>query len=52
MVCFSVRGTRKVNVKMRRGGQALLDHLRRIIEDSKLKADYANDLDERGKWRH
>ncbi|XP_064632370.1 uncharacterized protein LOC135490795 isoform X2 [Lineus longissimus] len=43
----TLRGTRKVNVKMRRGGQALLDHLKRIIEDSKLKSDYANDLDER-----
>ncbi|RUS85817.1 hypothetical protein EGW08_006446 [Elysia chlorotica] len=46
----TLKGTRRVNVLMKRGGQVLQDHLRRVIDQSKLDDDrgtYAKDLDER-----
>jgi hypothetical protein len=33
---------------MRRGGQALQDHLKKVIKLSCLVDEYAKDLDERG----
>ncbi|GFO17404.1 hypothetical protein PoB_004390900, partial [Plakobranchus ocellatus] len=47
----TLKGTRRVNVLMKRGGQTLLDQVRRVIEQSRLdddKSTYAKDLDERG----
>ncbi|XP_074645814.1 uncharacterized protein LOC141902071 [Tubulanus polymorphus] len=45
----TLKGVRRVNVKMRRGGQQLWDHLKRVLEQSKMKDDeYAKDLDEQG----
>lgn len=42
-------GTKRVNVKMKKGGQALLDHMKSILNMSELKdAEAAKDLDEKG----
>lgn len=49
---FTVTGTRRVNVLMKRGGQTLLEHMKRIMEQSNLKTDYAKDLDERGVYMY
>lgn len=44
-----MRGIKKVNVIWKRGGQKLQDHMKNILEQSKLKEDdYAKDLDEKG----
>ncbi|GFS03619.1 hypothetical protein ElyMa_001154700 [Elysia marginata] len=46
----TLKGTRRVNVLMKRGGQALQEHVRRVIDQSRLDEDrgtYAKDLDER-----
>ncbi|KAH9510115.1 hypothetical protein Btru_043506 [Bulinus truncatus] len=44
----TLKGTRRVNVLMKRGGQTLLDHMKRVLDQSKLQDDtYAKDLDER-----
>ena len=50
-VCGAVKGTRRVNVLMKRGGQALQDHMKRVIDQSGLHEpdQYAKDLDERGR---
>jgi hypothetical protein len=46
---ISVRGIKKVNVVWKRGGKKLQDHMKKILEQSKLKEDdYAKDLDEKG----
>ncbi|XP_046563193.1 uncharacterized protein LOC124272090 isoform X4 [Haliotis rubra] len=44
----TLRGPRRVNVLMRRGGQAILDHIRKVMDQSNLGEDYAKDLDEKG----
>ncbi|XP_070192116.1 uncharacterized protein [Littorina saxatilis] len=46
----TLKGTRRVNVLMKRGGQALADHMKRVIDQSGLHepGQYAKDLDERG----
>ncbi|XP_041349516.1 uncharacterized protein LOC121368836 [Gigantopelta aegis] len=44
----TLKGTRRVNVLMRRGGQTLLDHIKRLLNESRLQDDYPKDLDERG----
>ncbi|XP_059175867.1 uncharacterized protein LOC131955682 [Physella acuta] len=46
----TLKGLRRVNVLMKRGGQALLDHMKRVLDQSGLQDDntYAKDLDERG----
>ncbi|KAK6175190.1 hypothetical protein SNE40_013705 [Patella caerulea] len=43
-------GTRRVNVLMRRGGQEIIDHMKKVLQLSKLRDDdqYAKDLDEKG----
>ncbi|XP_055882530.1 uncharacterized protein LOC106061672 isoform X1 [Biomphalaria glabrata] len=44
----TLKGTRRVNVLMKRGGQVLLDHMKRVLDQSNLQDDtYAKDLDER-----
>lgn len=51
MLWILVRGIKKVNVVWKRGGQKLQDHMKKILEQSKLKEDdYAKDLDEKGKF--
>ena len=46
---FSVKGLKRVNIIMRRGGSALRRHMEKIIAMSKLGPDkFAKDLDERG----
>jgi len=48
-VYLSVRGIKKVNVLWKRGGQKMQDHMKNILDQSKLKEDdYAKDLDEKG----
>jgi len=50
-VVSTVRGIKKVNVVWKRGGLQLQNHMKKILEQSKLKEDdYAKDLDERGMW--
>ncbi|XP_046353245.1 uncharacterized protein LOC124133066 isoform X4 [Haliotis rufescens] len=44
----TLRGPRRVNVLMRRGGQAILDHIKKVMDQSNLGEDYAKDLDEKG----
>lgn len=45
-----VKGLRRVNVMMKRGGQTLIDHMKKVLNQSGLQdKDYAKDLDERGK---
>ncbi|XP_052781998.1 uncharacterized protein LOC128218381 [Mya arenaria] len=45
----TLRGIKKVNVVWKRGGKKLQDHMKKILEQSKLKEDdYAKDLDEKG----
>ncbi|CAL1528526.1 unnamed protein product [Lymnaea stagnalis] len=46
----TLKGLRRVNVLMKRGGQTLLDHMKRVLDQSGLQDDdtYAKDLDERG----
>lgn len=47
-ILSAVKGPRRVNVLMRRGGEALLDHMKRVLEQSKLMDNtYTKDLDER-----
>lgn len=42
-------GQKRVNVKMKKGGQALIDHMKNILSMSELKeGEAAKDLDERG----
>ncbi|XP_060590079.1 uncharacterized protein LOC132745239 isoform X2 [Ruditapes philippinarum] len=44
----TLRGIKKVNVVWKRGGKKLQDHMKKILEQSKLKEDdYAKDLDEK-----
>lgn len=43
----TLRGMKKVNVVWKRGGKQLQDHLKKIMEQCKLKDDYAKDLDEK-----
>lgn len=44
-----MKGHRRVKIKMKRGGQALLDHMKKILDQSNLHDDdYAKDLDEKG----
>ncbi|KAK3580637.1 hypothetical protein CHS0354_013399 [Potamilus streckersoni] len=43
----TLTGLKRVNVIMKRGGQTLLDHMKKIMDLCKLKDDYAKDLDER-----
>lgn len=44
----TLRGLKKVNVVWKRGGKKLQDHMKKILEQSKLKEDdYAKDLDEK-----
>lgn len=46
---LSVRGIKKVNVIWKREGEKLKEHMKQILEQSKLKEDdYAKDLDEKG----
>lgn len=53
-VCCPVKGPRRVNVLMKRGGQLLIDHMKRVMDQSGLNepmpGEYARDLDERGKY--
>ncbi|KAK7484146.1 hypothetical protein BaRGS_00024635 [Batillaria attramentaria] len=46
----TLKGLRRVNVLMKRGGQTLQDHMKRVIDQSGLNepGEYAKDLDERG----
>lgn len=45
---IQVSGLKRVNVIMRRGGQALQKHMEKVIDLSKLVDKYAKDLDEKG----
>lgn len=53
VVLGAVKGTRRVNVLMKRGGQALQEHMKRVIDQSGLQepGQYAKDLDERGTFQ-
>ncbi|ESP04566.1 hypothetical protein LOTGIDRAFT_237314 [Lottia gigantea] len=43
-----LHGTRRVNVLMRRGGQEIIDFMKKVLELSKLRDDdYYNDVDEK-----
>lgn len=44
----TLKGKRRVNVKMKRGGEALIAHMKKIIEASHLRDDPSKDLDETG----
>ncbi|XP_050412857.2 uncharacterized protein LOC126827500 isoform X2 [Patella vulgata] len=46
----TLTGTRRVNVLMRRGGQEIIDHMKKVLQLCKLRDDdqYAKDLDEKG----
>lgn len=46
-VTSTVRGTKRVNVKLKKGGQELIEHMKKIIAHSDLKGDY-NRMDETG----
>ncbi|CAG2254687.1 unnamed protein product [Mytilus edulis] len=41
-------GNKRVNVKLKRGGQAIIDHMKKIITQSSLREEIAKNLDERG----
>lgn len=46
-VTSTVRGTKRVNVKLKKGGQELIEHMKKIIAHSDMKGDY-NRMDETG----
>jgi len=46
---FLVVGNKRVNVKLKRGGQAIIDHMKKIITQSSLREEINKNLDERGK---
>lgn len=46
-----VVGNKRVNVKLKRGGQALIDQMKKIITQSSLREEISKNLDERGKTR-
>ena len=41
-------GNKRVNVKLKRGGQAIIDHMKKIITQSSLREEINKNLDERG----
>ena len=41
---------KKVNVIWKRGGKKLTDHMKKILDMSRLRDDYAKDLDEKGNY--
>lgn len=43
----SVTGTKRVNVKLKKGGQELIEHMKKIVAHSDMKGDY-NKMDETG----
>lgn len=45
----TVTGTKRVNVKLKKGGQELIEHMKKIIAHSDMKGDY-NKMDETGVW--
>ena len=45
----AVRGQRRVRVLMKRGGQVILDHLKKLIEDSQLTDEQHIHPEEEGK---
>ena len=49
LIFFLVTGPRRVNVKMKKGGKEMLEHMKSILEGADLKStEGAKDLDERG----
>ena len=50
LFCVLVVGNKRVNVKLKRGGQAIIDHMKKIITESSLREEINKNLDERGNW--
>ena len=45
----AVKGQKRIRVLMKRGGAALMDHLKKLLESSQLVDEISQHPDERGK---